>query len=192
MVINKNLKIIFLSLAVGFFSFAFLKYTFIGHDIYEIRRMRSALNPNDASLNVRLVNQQRIAQFINPLPFGAGVGSIGFAAKSTTKPTYITHIPTDSYWVKIWASYGVVGLVLWFSMMMFILGKCCGIVWNTHDKGLKYKLTALTAGAAGVFFCSYGNEVMNSMPSSMIVYISWAFVFIGPMLDRKPTEELHA
>lgn len=193
MVINKNLKIIVLSLAVAFFGFAFLKYTFIGHNIYEIRRMRSALNPNDASLNVRLVNQQKIASFINRYPFGAGVGAIGFAANSSTKKTYLTTIPTDSYWVKIWASYGIIGLVIWFSMMMYILGKCCGIVWNTHDKGLKYKLTALTAGAAGILFCSYGNEVINNMPSSMIVYISWAFVFLGPKLDRKPTtEEIHA
>jgi len=35
-------------------------------------------------------------------------------------------------------------------------------------------------------FSSYGNEVINFMPSAMVVYLSWVFVFLGPKLDRAP------
>ncbi len=77
--------------------------------------------------------------------------------------------------------------------MLYILGKCCGIVWHIQDEKLKYILMALTAGYAGILFCSYGNEVFNQMPSSMLVYISWVFIFLGPRLDVKPlTQPAHA
>jgi len=189
LIINKSAKVIIVMLALSLGGFVFLKYTFIGQDVYEIRRMRSALNPDDPSLNVRFGNQANLAMYLKSKPLGAGVGSIGFAAQSSGHRTPVSAIPTDSYWVKIWVSYGIVGLIIWFGMMMFIIGKCCGIVWKIQDKNLKFKLTALTAGATGIFFSSYGNEVMNSMPSSMILYFSWAFVFLGPILDRKSIDE---
>lgn len=190
LVITKNTKVIVLGLMIALTGFIFLKYTYIGHGNYEVRRMRSALNPKDASLNTRFINQEKLAAYLKSYPLGAGVGSIGFSAQDAGHRTIISSIPTDSYWVKIWASYGIIGLIIWFGIMTYILGKCCGIVWNTQDQNLKFKLMALTAGAAGIFFCSYGNEVMNNMPSSMIVYFSWAFVFLGPKLDNNELKKV--
>ena len=68
---------------------------------------------------------------------------------------------------------------------MYILGKCCGIVWRLEDPGLKVKMIALTAGYCGILMCSYGNEVINTAPSSYISYLSWVFIFISPKLDKE-------
>jgi O-antigen ligase len=185
LIITRNAKVFFIGLAIVAASFVFLKYTSLLNDNAEIRRMRTALKPDDASLNLRLRNQVRLNDYLRTRPFGAGIGALGYAGKTYNKNTYISTIPPDSYWVKVWAMYGIVGLVIWFGIMMYILGKCCGIVWKTKDPKLRFKLAALTAGGAGIFICSYGNEVMNNMPSAMILYISWAFVFLGPKLDKK-------
>ena len=83
----------------------------------------------------------------------------------------------------MWGQYGIVGFLVWFGLMLYILGKCMGIVWRIRDPVLRQKLTALTAGYAGILMCSYGNEIMNQMPSSIIIYTSWVFVFLGPSLD---------
>ena len=80
---------------------------------------------------------------------------------------------------------GIVGLTLWFTMLMYILGKCCGIIWMIQDKKLKVKLIAILSASAGIFFCSYGNEVINNMPSSLIVCISFVMVYSGPKFDRE-------
>jgi hypothetical protein len=42
--------------------------------------------------------------------------------------------------------------------------------------------------------CSYGNEIMNQEPSSLILYTSWVFVFLGPQLDTPALapEDVHA
>jgi len=185
LVASKNIKMVVFAAMLALVGFVFLKYTFIGHNIAEVRRMRSALNPNDPSLNLRFYNQKRLGAYLKHYPFGGGVGSIGYASRGAAKKAPFANIEPDSYWVKIWANYGIVGLTIWFSMMMYIIGKCSGIIWNIKNQRLKFKLTALTAGAAGIFLCSYGNEVMNNVPSSIVLYISWAFIFLGPKLDRE-------
>ncbi|GGK56718.1 O-antigen ligase family protein [Rufibacter glacialis] len=193
LLITKNLKVIGIALVFAVVGFCFLKFTYIGESHFEIRRMRSALSSNDASFNIRLSNQLKLKEYLAEHPFGGGVGAIGYTGEKYNKGTYLATIPPDSYWVKVWAEYGIVGFVIWISMMMYIIGKSCGIVWNTKDKGLRFKLTALTAGFTGIVISSYGNEIMNMQPSSMILFVSWAFIFLGPKLDKEATSlEAHA
>jgi len=72
---------------------------------------------------------------------------------------------------------------------MYILGKCCGIVWKTQDKKLKVKLIAILSACIGIFICSYGNEVINNMPSSLIVCITWVLIYLSPKFDRELIDE---
>jgi hypothetical protein len=185
LLISKNIKALVLGSAIALGALFILKYTTIGNTNYNIYRMRTALDPQDASFNVRLNNQLLLRNYLSTHPIGGGVGTIGAWGIKYNPGSYLSTIPPDSYWVKVWAMYGIVGFVIWLGIMLYILGKCCGIVWNIRDPLLRIKLNALTAGAAGILFCSYGNEVINFMPSAMVVYFSWAFVFLGPRLDNK-------
>jgi hypothetical protein len=183
LIINKNIKVLVIGAVVVGILVGGLKFTSIGSGVYAINRMRTALDPQDASFNVRLNNQKKLHDYLATRPFGAGVGAMGYGARQFNKGTYIGSIPCDSYWVLVWGMYGIVGFILWMSSMMYVLGKSCGIVWNIKNEKLRFKLTALTAGSAGIFFSSYGNEVMNFTPSSVVLYVSWAFIFLGPRLD---------
>ncbi|MGI4873808.1 MAG: O-antigen ligase family protein [Janthinobacterium lividum] len=183
LLISKNFKVLVLGGLLATGAFGVLKYTRIGDSNYNIYRMRTALDPADASFNVRLLNQARLRDYLSSRPFGGGVGTIGNSGIQYNPGTVLASIPPDSYWVKVWAMYGVVGLTIWLGIMGYILGKCSGIVWRIRDPGLRTKLIALTAGFAGSLFSSYGNEVINFMPSALVVYLSWAFIFLGPRLD---------
>ncbi len=187
LLISKNIKAFVLGSLLALAGFGVLKYTHIGDSNYNIYRMRTALDPNDPSFNVRLLNQNKLRDYLSSRPFGGGVGTIGNAGIHYNPGKLLSTIPPDSYWVKVWAMYGVVGLTIWMGIMAYILGKCSSIVWRIRDPALKTKLLALTAGFAGSFFCSYGNEVINFMPSALVVYLSWAFVFLGPKLDEEPS-----
>jgi O-antigen ligase len=184
LIIYKNVKVFLIVLFILGGSIAFLKYTTILESNPEIRRMRTALNPQDPSFNVRLQNQQLLRQYLRDKPFGAGIGSIGYAGYTYNKGTYISTIPPDSYWVKVWVMYGIVGFAIWFAFIFYIIGKSSAIVWNTRDGTLRFKLGALAAGATGIFVSSYGNEVMNNMPSAMILYLSWVLIFIHSSSKR--------
>jgi hypothetical protein len=181
----KNIKILIVGVFVVLGFLAVLKYTHIGSSSYEIRRLRSALNPDDPSLTVRFNNQQIIREYLATRPFGGGLGIVGYAGEKYNSDKYISRVAPDSYWVKIWVMYGNVGFAVWFAMIFYVVGRCCGIVWNIHDRNLRIKLIALTSGFFGIFICSYGNEVMNTLPSSIIGYLSIVFVLIGGRLDRQ-------
>ncbi|HTG56874.1 MAG TPA: hypothetical protein VL943_11435, partial [Niabella sp.] len=146
----------------------------------------------DASLNVRVMNQQKLAAYMKTKPFGGGLGIIGFFGHKYNEGKYLASIEPDSYWVKVWAMYGIVGFTFWFCMIMYLFGKGTGIVWSIRDDDLRLKLTAFLAGNMGIFLCSYGNEVMNDMPSLMIIYLSFAIVFVAPRLEGVVPQNLKA
>lgn len=188
-ILFKNAKVLIGGLVSLVMFVAVLKFTYIGSGFSYIHRLRTALNPEDASLNARFDTQEILTEYMKDYPFGGGLGTLGYAGEQYNPGTFLATMPPDSYWVKVWVMYGIVGFVFWFCMMMYILGKACGIIWNIKDEKLRIKLIALVAGFCGIFVSSYGNEVINTLPSSIIVYLSLALIFMGPELDRRLTKK---
>lgn len=182
--LSKNFKVVIIGGLIATCCLLVLKFTHLGDSNYQIYRLRTALNPEDPSLNVRFMTQQKLKAYMSTRPFGGGLGVIGYNGALYNQDKYLSTVQPDSYFVKLWAMYGVVGLTIWICIMMFILGKCCGIVWRLEDPGLKTKMIALTAGFAGVLICSYGNEVINNMPTSIVIYLSWVFIMMSPKLEK--------
>lgn len=180
-------KVLIIGGLIGGLFFGMLKFTSIGSGNAEIVRLRTSLDPNDASLMVRLKNQAILSDFLSTRPFGAGVGVLGMWGVKYNKDKFISTIPPDSLYVKIWAMYGIIGFIIWFGIMLYTTGKCAGIIWETKDPVLRNKLLALLGGATGILLCSYGNEVLNQMPSSIIVYVSWVFIWLSPRWDTPKT-----
>ncbi|GAA4346076.1 O-antigen ligase family protein [Hymenobacter saemangeumensis] len=184
--LSKRIRVLILGCLLAAGAFGVLKYTHIGDTNASVYRMRSALDPNDPSLQVRLKNQAILREYLATRPLGGGLGVMGHWGRLYNPGKFLATVAPDSYFVKVWGQYGIVGFLIWFGIMLFILGKCMGIVWHIRDPVLRQKLLALTAGFAGILVCSYGNEIMNQMPSSIILYTSWVFVFLGPSLDTPP------
>ncbi|MGV3638942.1 MAG: O-antigen ligase family protein [Adhaeribacter sp.] len=183
--LSKQTKILIIGGMVACSGLFVLKYTTIGNGNYNILRMRSALDPEDPSLNVRFNSQRILREYLAAYPFGGGLGVIGANGHKHNSDKFLSTIEPDSYWVKIWAMYGIVGLIIWMAFNLYILGKCAGILWNLQDLGLKTKLLALMAGMFGAFIASYGNEVMNALPTSAIYFISSVFIFLSPRFEKE-------
>ncbi len=183
LVISKNVKVIAIGGLIGLLFIGMLKFTAIGSGNDQMRRLRSGTDANDPSLQARLINQRTLSNSLASKPFGTGVGTIGMWGVMYNKHIYTAKIPPDSYFVKVWVMYGIIGFILWFGMMLFILGKSVGMIWTVRDPLLRNQLSSLASGFGGIFLCSYGNEVMNSLPSSAIVYVSWALVWMGTRWD---------
>lgn len=185
LILSKQIKIIALGSVVAIGLIFILKFTMIGAGNANIDRLRTSLDPQDPSLLVRFKNQEILRDYLISRPFGGGVGVLGAWGEKYNPDKFLSTVPPDSYFVKVWAMYGIVGFIIWFGIVMYITGKCCGIVWNIRDDKLRQILMALTCGTVGNIFASYGNEVINQMPSSVIVYLSWVFIFLGPKFDRQ-------
>lgn len=186
LILKKNTKILVLGSVVGMAIFIFFAYTNIGQGNAEIRRMRTAFDPNDASLQVRLDNQNKLKNYMAVRPFGGGVGATGNWGQRFTPHTFLANTATDSWYVMIWADTGVVGLVYYLFMLFFILiTGAYHVMFRIQDEGLKGQITALTCGMAGIMLASYGNGVFGQMPTGMIMYVSMVFMFISPKIDQQ-------
>ncbi len=178
-------KIAITTALVYFGAFAFFKFTHIGDSNYQIARMRTAFNGNDASLQARLINQRKLSTYLATRPFGGGIGSAGNWGQRFSPNGFLANVPTDSWYVSIWAEQGVVGLTLHLCILFYVLLRGGWLVLRVKDKALGYKLKALLAGIAGIVAASYGNGVMGQMPTGLIVYMSMAMVMMSRELDSE-------
>ncbi len=189
-VLKKNKAI----MLTGFISlvlvFVFFKYTTIGQGNQQIRRMRTAFDPNDASFQVRLENQRIMKAYLATRPFGGGLGQAGVKAKKYVPNGFLANIATDSWYVMIWAEQGIVGLLLHLFILFYIVIKSSYTIMNKiRDPILKIEMSALVAGMVGVMVASYGNAVLGTVPTAISIYISMALLLNTDRYDTPPVEQ---
>ncbi len=185
---NKTVMIIgFLLLAL---TFSFFKFTTIGQGNYQIRRMRTAFDPKDASLMVRLENQKKLSTYLVSRPMGGGIGHAGVKAQRFLPKAFLSNVATDSWYVLIWAEQGIIGLALHLFILFYVLFKSSWLIlFRIRDPELKQKMAALTAGMFGVMVASYGNAVLGTMPTAILVYTSMALMCNAKALDTENNKQ---
>jgi hypothetical protein len=185
-VLNGNIKVLVAGAVLGIMVIGFFKYTTIGNGVYAINRMRTAFNPEDASLQVRLENQRKLKAYMASRPFGAGLGSTSEEAKLLAPHSMAAIIPTDSWYVRIWVEMGVVGLTLHLFILFYVVFKGGYIIaFKLKDPWLKTQMLALISGMFGIIVASYGNEILAQMPTGLIMYSSMAYLLSADKLDKE-------
>lgn len=192
-VLRKNIKIMILGFLMLVGIFIFFKYTNIGQGNAQIRRMRTAFDPNDASLQVRLANQNKLKSYMASRPFGGGIGHGGTKAQRFLPNAYLSQVPTDSGYVLIWVEEGVVGLVLFLGIFFYILARSSlRIMFVIKNPIVKYKMSALVAGMSGIIVANYGNAVLAQMPTSMLIFTSMGLLMNMEIFDDpKPIKQIN-
>jgi hypothetical protein len=164
--------------------FVFFKFTYIGQSNQFIRRMRSAFNPDNPSLQVRLENQKKLSVYLASRPFGGGIGEAGVKAKAFNPDSFLSSVATDSWYVLIWAEQGIVGLILHLSILFYIIIRSSYLImYRIRNPLLKMKMAALASGMLGVMVASYGNAVLGTMPTSLLIYTSMALMLNAKHFD---------
>jgi hypothetical protein len=188
--LTKNFKILMVGVLIMGVFYGLLKFTTVGSGNYQIQRMRSAMDPNDPSLQVRLANQRKFSDYLAHRPLGGGIGSAGSWGQRFSPGTFLAETPTDSWYVKIWAETGIIGLYVHIGIiLMFALSGVVFIFRMKGDLKLKQIAMALLAGFVGVAFASYGNQVLGQAPSSITVFMSLSFVWLIYRWDKRVKEK---
>lgn len=184
--LTKNFKILSAGMLIVGLLFGALKFTKVGAGNYQIQRMRSAMDPNDPSLQVRLNNQKKLSAYLASRPIGGGIGSAGSWGQRFSPGTLLADTPTDSWYVRIWAENGVIGLWVHLGMIFtFLIGGTIMIFKMKNDKMLRQMTMALFAGFVGIAFASYGNQVLGQAPTGVVVFMSIAFVWLAYRWDKR-------
>jgi hypothetical protein len=184
---RKNFRVIVIGTVLLGLIYAFFAYTYIGQGNSQIRRMRTAFRPeDDASYLVRLENRRILSTYLASRPLGGGIGSAGDWGKRFSPQGFLAQIATDSWYVQIWAEQGLVGLILHLFILTYILIKGSFIImFKIKEPELRGVLSALMCGFTGIMGASYGNGVLGQMPTGILIYVSWAIIFMGLQLERE-------
>lgn len=181
-ILSKRIKMLVGGTVLILSVFIFFSSTHIGGSNANIRRMRTAFDTKDASLNVRFQNQQKMREFMPDHPFGIGIGK----SKTAEESDYMYGIATDSSLIYIWVETGIIGLIIYIFIFLFVLVKgTYDIFFRIKNVELKGVLSALVAGLAGMLVTGYGNEVLQQFPTGPILYILMAFIMMGRYFDKE-------
>jgi hypothetical protein len=190
-ILRKNIKVLGVGVGLLAIVFIFFRFTTIGQGNDQIRRMRTAFDPNDASLQVRLDNQKMLKGYLASRPFGGGIGHGGVKAQKYLPNAFLSQVATDSWYVLVWVEQGIVGLLIHLFILFYTVGRAAyKVMFKIRDPLLKLKISALISGMAGVMVASYGNAVLGGMPTGMLIYVSMAIMLNCEILDTAKTESI--
>lgn len=184
--LSKSFKIA-IPFTILFFFFAFiLVFTNIGQGNQQIRRMRSAFNKNDASANVRSLNQEVMKKYMRDAPWGIGIGLNRGDVPANNKFALMSVIPPDSEYVYIWLRTGIIGITVFLICTFLMLIGACWIVFFTLKNP---SLRGIGAGFCCAFVSQqlggYGNQVLMQFPSCLVFYGGLSIVYILPYIEKE-------
>jgi len=172
-----NTKILIMGALIGGLFFCLLKFTSIGSTNYQIQRIRTGLDPNDASLLVRLENQKNLKVYLASRPIGAGIGTGGSWGERFYNGRWLSTVQLDSWYVRIWVEMGVIGLTLHLIHLFICLGAGLYNITKIKDPQLRIEMIALASGFFGIMFASYGNQILGQNPTAVVMYMSMVYFF---------------
>ena len=181
--LSGNKKIFSIGAIIGIGVFIFFNFTTIGDGNQNIRRMRTAFNPsNDASYQLREINQEKMKVLMASKPFGYGIGLGGKAERF--HPKELMPYPPDSWMVNVWTDTGIIGLTIYILIHSFLFVYCSWIlVFKVKDFKLKGLLSAWLCVNFGYFAAAFANDVMQ-YPNSIVVYTGFALCVSAPILSN--------
>ncbi len=183
--LSKSARIIIpVSMVFGLFI-AMLMFTNIGQGNNQIRRMRSAFNPEDASANVRDINKQAISKYMKDAPWGIGIGIYAQDIPAWNKYKILAAIPPDSEYVFIWVRTGWIG-VSWFLIcnIIMLLGACCTVFFRIKNRTLMGFGAAWCSSFLAFQLGGYANQILMQFPNIVIFYGGLTTVFILPKIEN--------
>ena len=135
--LSRSFKIAIPASIVGLFTFFILAFTSIGQGNQQIRRMRSAFNKDDASSNVRAINQATMKKYMRDAPWGIGLGMEFGNVPANNKYRKMATIPPDSEYVFIWLRTGKIGITIFIiTMLIMLIGACYIVMFRLNNSSL--------------------------------------------------------
>ena len=185
---SKSFKLgipVFILLGLLYF---FLAFTKIANSNAEIRRMRSAFNKEDASMDVRYNNQAVMKKYLAEAPWGIGLGN-NKDLPANHKYYRLNNIPCDSEYVYIWVHTGVIGITTFLIINgIILLGASFIIFFRLRNKSLLGIASGFTCAFISLHLGGYGNQVLMQFPNCLLFYGGMAIVYVLPGIEPEWNE----
>ncbi len=186
-ILKFNKKVLML-LCVGAALMAAL--IFVPSSNQTISRFQSAFKPSDdASFNVRKINQKRIQPYILTHPLGGGLGATGEWGQRFAPYSFLASFPPDSGYVRVAVELGSVGLFLFCLFMFTVLRVGINNYFSIKDPQLKSYCLAMVLVVFAFNFGNYPQEALVQFPSNVYFYLVVALIGVIKRIDDEQNEQ---
>ncbi|MDR3679404.1 MAG: O-antigen ligase family protein [Flavipsychrobacter sp.] len=154
-------------------------------------RFQSAFKPsNDASFNVRKINQKRIQPYIWSHPLGGGLGATGEWGQRFAPYSFLASFPPDSGYVRVAVELGSIGLFLFCMLMFTILRVGINNYYSIKDPQLKSFCLAMVLIVFAFNIGNYPQEALVQFPSNVYFYLVTALIVVIKRIDDQQNQQL--
>ena len=163
-----------------------LVFTDICNGNDSIKRMRSAFDKNDASMNVRDINKASIKKYIQEAPWGIGIGMMRDDVPANNKYRMLTEIPPDSEYVYIWVRTGKIGIIIYVLTTLIMFGGACWIVlFRIKSSSLRGIGAGLCCAFVSIQLGGYANQILMNFPNCFLFYGGLSMVYALPFMEKE-------
>jgi putative inorganic carbon (HCO3(-)) transporter len=156
-----------------------------------LARFQTAFRPNDdASYNVRKLNQKRLQPFIQTHPFGGGLGGSGIWGVRFAPSSFLAQFPPDSGYVRVAIELGWVGLLLICSIMFTSLYVGIKNFFTIKDPELKAICLSMILIVFAFSLANYPQEAIVQYPLSIYFYLVLAIITLTKIFDDRIQDAL--
>ncbi len=177
-----NRTILILAGVAAFFFIILIKIPTGNPTLY---RFQTAFKPaNDASFNLRTLNQKRIQPYILSHPIGGGLGATGVWGVRFSPDSFLANFPPDSGYVRVAVEMGWVGLFLFCCLIFIILKTGIDHFFMIRNEELKAYCLAMTIVIFVLGIGSYPQEAFVQFPTNILFYLAAAIIQVSLQLDK--------
>lgn len=175
-----------LGFSVGGAAYILLKFTFIGHNLAIIRRLRTIFDPTDNSLLVRIANRTTLEGWLQNHPFGGGTGMTIFGSRFAPGH-FLSSFPPDGMYVLFRAEMGYIGEYGFYAVnlaaIIYMVRKIRALPVNSENRLL---LTLFLGVFIGARVSDYAQLITLQFPLVNIIFVGLvAFDKVNDWEDRK-------
>ncbi len=186
--LNFNKKILVIGI-IAAFGFSLLIVTPSSNP--NIVRFQTAFAPSeDASFNVRKINQKKIQPFILSHPIGGGLGATGIWGQRFAPGSFLASFPPDSGYVRVAVELGWVGLLIFCILMFTILRQGIINFFAIKNKQLKSYCLAMVLIVFSLNLGNYPQEALVQFPTNIYFYLVVALINILYRLDVEEQQKM--
>lgn len=184
--LSKSFKIAIPITAIAGILGFILVFTTIGNGNQQIRRMRSAFDDNDASANVRSINQAAMKKYLAEAPWGIGM-AVGYKnVPANNKFTFMATVAPDSEYVFIWIHTGIIGITIFLiCTALMVIGACWIVLFRLRSPSLQGIGAGFCCAMISQQLGGYGNQILMQFPNCLIFYGGLTIVYVLPHLEEE-------
>ncbi|RYD59188.1 MAG: O-antigen ligase domain-containing protein [Sphingobacteriales bacterium] len=183
MVLKYNKKVFMAVCVLAMAMVVLIKMPTGNHTLY---RFQTAFKPSDdASFNLRAINQKKIQPYIQSHPMGGGLGATGVWGERFSPNSFLAKFPPDSGYVRVAVEMGWVGLLIFCTYFFFILKTGITNYFRIKDPELKTYCLAMVLIVFALNIGNYPQEGLVQYPINVYFNLVLALIVVTWKLDQQ-------